>query len=79
MLLALGEFEKGGIEIETIERGVNHLIIAANLGCDDGLETLGTFYREGAVSKEDYASAFRAHQAAIDATKRQPQRQSLRA
>ncbi len=42
------------------ERGMKHLVIATNLGHDESLE---------AVSKEDYASALRGHQAAVDATK----------
>eukprot|EP00984_Skeletonema_dohrnii_P035264 scaffold34826_cov550-Skeletonema_dohrnii-CCMP3373.AAC.1 len=50
-------------------RAVKHWIIAAKLGYDDALENLKLEYREGQVSKEDFASALRAHQAAVDATK----------
>ena len=52
-----------------------HFIIAAKLGDDDSLEGLKSCYREGAVSKEDFAAALRAHQAAVDATK-SPQREA---
>jgi len=57
------------------ERAVKHLIIAANLGHDESLEYLKLIYREGRVSKEDFASALRGHQAAIDAAK-SPQREA---
>lgn len=52
-----------------LDRAVKHWIIAANMGSDDSLEALKKFYREGLISKEDLASALRAHQAATDATK----------
>jgi hypothetical protein len=48
---------------------VKHWIIAANLGFDDSLESLKKYFTQGLVSKEDYASALRGHQAAVDATK----------
>ena len=54
------------------DRAVKHLIIAANLGHDDSLEKLKLI---GRVSKEDFASALRGHQAAIDAAK-SPQREA---
>jgi len=47
-----------------IERAVKHWIIAANLGHDDSLETLRKGYAVGSLSKEDFAAALRAHQAA---------------
>jgi len=56
-------------------RAVKHWIIAANMGHDDSLENLKLVYREGRVSKEDFASALRGHQAAIDAAK-SPQREA---
>ena len=52
-----------------MDRAVKHWIIAANLGYDDSLESLKKYYRKGLVSKDDLASALRAHQAAVDATK----------
>ena len=60
------------------ERAMKHWIIAANLGDDDTLKNVKRGYKNGLVSKEDFASALRAHQAAIDATQspkgRQPQK-----
>jgi TPR repeat protein len=57
-----------------IERSVKHFIIAASLGHDDSLKALKQLYAAGLVSKEDFAAALRAHQAAVDATK-SPQRE----
>jgi len=68
------------------DRAVKHWIIAANMGHDGSLENLKLvyreglpaspqIYREGLVSKEDFASALRAHQTAVDATK-SPQRET---
>eukprot|EP00985_Skeletonema_marinoi_P001746 scaffold698_cov195-Skeletonema_marinoi.AAC.2 len=51
------------------DREVKHLIIAARLGCDYSIENLRTSYVDGLVSKEEFATALRAHQAAVDATK----------
>jgi hypothetical protein len=56
-----------------IERAVKHWIIAANLGHDESIQVLKKCYKDGFVSKEDLATALRAHQAAVDATK-SPQR-----
>jgi TPR repeat protein len=51
------------------ERAVKHFIIAANLGYDYSLTNLKRLYADGHASKEDYAGALRAYQAAVDATK----------
>jgi tetratricopeptide (TPR) repeat protein len=51
------------------EKAAKHFIIAANLGCQVSLKVLMKLYKEGHVSKNDYAGALRAHQAAVDATK----------
>ncbi len=51
------------------QRARKHLIIAANLGYENSLKGLMTLYKDGHASKEDYAGALRAHQAAVDATK----------
>jgi len=56
------------------DRAVKHWIIAANLGDDDSIEKLKEMYKCGYVIKEDFASALRGHQAAVDATK-SPQRE----
>lgn len=50
------------------QRDLKHYIIASNLG-HDSMQELRTFYAAGELSKEDFATAIRAHQAAIDATK----------
>ena len=57
------------------EIAVKHFIIAATLGFDDAIKALKEFYKEGFVSKEDFATDLRAHQAAINATK-SPQRKA---
>ena len=51
------------------ERARKHWIIAANLGYDDSLKCIRTLYADGHASKEDYADALRACQAAVEATK----------
>ena len=57
----------------TVERAVKHYIIAANLGLDQSMQRLKGFYKEGAISKDNFAAALRAHKAAVNATK-SPQR-----
>eukprot|EP00984_Skeletonema_dohrnii_P013064 scaffold5382_cov79-Skeletonema_dohrnii-CCMP3373.AAC.3 len=52
------------------ERAIKHWIIAATLGVDNAVKCLRDRYIDGLVCKEDFAAALRAHQAAIDATKR---------
>ena len=60
------------------ERAVKHFIIAANLGNDLSLQALKNCYKYGVVSKDVFAAALRAHQAALDATK-SPQRDAAEA
>jgi TPR repeat protein len=55
------------------ERAVKHWIINAKLGDQKSMEGLKEGYPNGLVSKEDFAAALRAYQAALDATK-SPQR-----
>eukprot|EP00984_Skeletonema_dohrnii_P012557 scaffold5111_cov84-Skeletonema_dohrnii-CCMP3373.AAC.6 len=62
--LAIFELNNG-----RMDRVVKHLIINAKLGDDKSVEGLKENYADGLVSKEDFAVALRAHQAAIDATK----------
>src|SRR6056300_1951161 len=52
-----------------IERARKHFIIAAALGYHDSLKELRELYADGHASKEDYANALRAYQAAVGATK----------
>eukprot|EP00984_Skeletonema_dohrnii_P008709 scaffold3248_cov77-Skeletonema_dohrnii-CCMP3373.AAC.3 len=59
---------------ERSDRAVKHLIIAANLGYDEAIQVLKECYKAGVASKEEFAAALRAHQAAVDATK-SPQRE----
>ena len=61
-----------------MDKAVKHFIIAVNLGLDESIKTLKEFYAKGVVSKEDFAAALRAHQAAVDATK-SPQRDAAEA
>jgi tetratricopeptide (TPR) repeat protein len=51
------------------ERARKHWIIAANLGDHDSLKALMALYKNGHASKEDYADALRAYQAAMEETK----------
>ena len=64
-------YNLGAIEWKdgNFERAVKHFIIAANLGEGESLKMLKEGYAKGLVSKEDFAAALRAHQAAVDATK----------
>jgi hypothetical protein len=57
------------------DRAIKHCIIAANLGHDGSLKSLKDGFQRGLMSKEDFAAALRAHQAAVDATK-SPQREA---
>jgi hypothetical protein len=60
------------------ERATKHLMIADNLGHDGALAELKDGYAALLVSKEDFVSALRGHQAAVDATK-SPQRDEAEA
>ncbi len=50
------------------DRAAKHLIINANLGCNESLQWIKYLFVNGIVSKEDYAAALRGYQAAVDAT-----------
>eukprot|EP00985_Skeletonema_marinoi_P007151 scaffold3127_cov87-Skeletonema_marinoi.AAC.1 len=58
-----------------MDRAVKHWIIAAALGHDAPLDAVKDSFRVGLVTKDDFASALRAHQAAVEATK-SPQREA---
>ncbi|KAK1747225.1 hypothetical protein QTG54_002569 [Skeletonema marinoi] len=60
------------------DRAVKHWIIAAKLQDEMAVSALQDAYREGCVRKEDFASALRGHQAAVDSTK-SPQRDEAEA
>ena len=57
-----------------MDRAAKHFIIAAKLGHDDSLGNVKDLYKDGLVSKDDFAAALRGHHAAIVATK-SPQRE----
>mmetsp|Transcript_26106 Transcript_26106/g.38329 ORF Transcript_26106/g.38329 Transcript_26106/m.38329 type:complete len:318 (+) Transcript_26106:61-1014(+) len=65
----------GIVEVESkrMDRAVKHFIIAASNGEIESMKMVRKGYETGVVSKEEFASALRAHQAAIDSTK-SPQR-----
>ena len=56
------------------DRAVKHWIIAANLGHDESIQALKECYKDGDISKDDFAAALRGHYAAVAATK-SPQRE----
>lgn len=51
------------------ENAVKHFMIAASFGHDKALEKLKEWYGFGTVTKADFATALRAHQAFINSTK----------
>jgi len=67
----------GFLEMENgrFERAAKHFIIAANLGDEESLQEVKDLFMRGIVSKEEYAAALRAHQAAVDAAK-SPEREA---
>jgi tetratricopeptide (TPR) repeat protein len=58
-----------GVHEGSIDRAVKHYIIAAKLGDDEALDAVKEGYKRGYASKEDFATALRGHQAAVDETK----------
>jgi hypothetical protein len=76
----LARHNLGYLELKNgrLERAAKHWIIAANLGHDNALNALKSCYKDGIISKEDFAAALRGHQAAVDATK-SPQREAAEA
>ena len=60
---------------ENDERAVKHFIIAAAQGMDESIKWLMEAFKRGFVEKDVLAAAFRAHKAAVDATK-SPQRKA---
>jgi len=47
-------------------RSMKHFMIAARYGEDESLSMVGKGYRQGHVTKDDYASVLRAHQRSCD-------------
>jgi tetratricopeptide (TPR) repeat protein len=67
-------FARNNLGVEEVnngryERARKHWIIAANLGHHNSLEGLRRLYADGHASKEEYANALRAYQAAVDERK----------
>ena len=62
----LGVIEMGN---GRFERAKKHFIIAANRGHEKSPNGVRGLYADGHASKEDYANALRAYQAAVEATK----------
>ncbi len=60
------------------DSAAKHYIIAANLGLKESLKPIKELYADGHASKEDYADALRAYQAATDATKSQQREEAER-
>ena len=65
-------------ENRDFDRARKHWIIAANLGFHESLNNIKILYKDGHTSKEDYAYALRAYQAAVEATK-SPEREEAEA
>jgi len=65
----------GMVEAENkrMDRAVKHFIIAASIGETESMKLVKKGYESGGVSKAEFATALRAHHAAIDSTK-SPQR-----
>ena len=65
-------------EFGRLDKAVKHWIIAANLGHEKSTKALKDCYKHGHVSKDDFAAALRANQAAVDERK-SPQREAAKA
>eukprot|EP00985_Skeletonema_marinoi_P031175 scaffold36657_cov66-Skeletonema_marinoi.AAC.1 len=70
--LGVHEVYQGRIEI-----AARHFIISANLGHDASLKALRELRAAGEVGHEDFVTAFRAHQAAVNATKSRQRAEAL--
>jgi len=72
---AEARLQLGIVEVENkrMDRAVKHFIIAASNGEIKSMTMVRKGYESGVVSKEEFAMALRAHQAAVDSTK-SPQR-----
>ena len=52
-----------------INRATKHCIISARDGYDESLKKVGKGYKEGHVTKDNYASTLRAYQVSVDEMK----------
>ena len=61
------------------ERALKHFMIASKQGYDESLGCVKDLYADGFASKEDYVSALRGYQAAVDAEKSEQREEAERA
>ena len=64
----LGIFEARQGNMDTMDKVMKHLIIAAKSGLDDSLKAVGEGYKAGLVTKDEYAATLRA-QVSVDEMK----------
>eukprot|EP00979_Chaetoceros_neogracilis_P008161 scaffold1805_cov166-Chaetoceros_neogracile.AAC.2 len=64
LVLWLGMYAQGNMD-----RAYKHWMISANDGCDLSMKTVQEGYKEGFVTKDDYAKTIRAHGNSIDEMK----------
>ena len=63
---ALGWYEE---QSDNIDRAMKHYLIAAGSGYDKSLKKVGEGYKDGHVSKDEYANTLRAYQVSVDEMK----------
>ena len=68
---AQARIELGGIEFEqgNYDRAYKHYMIAARGGFDMSLKKVGEGYKDGYVTKDEYANTLRAYQCSVDEMK----------
>ncbi|EJK75328.1 hypothetical protein THAOC_02948 [Thalassiosira oceanica] len=63
----LGVLYDEGIEVaKDIDKAIGHYETAAMYGCEDSLDNIKELFMSGLATKDDYASALRGHQHAIE-------------
>ena len=62
----LGHFE---IEKGRHDRALRHLLISANMGHKESLETINKMFMQGSAKKEQYAQALKGYQDAVEEMK----------
>ena len=67
----IARYALGGIEVSkgNTDRAMKHYMIAAKSGWDDSMESVGQGFKDGHVTKEDYATTLRAYQDSCDEMK----------
>jgi len=69
--LGVFEYKHGDMDL-----AMKHFIIAAKSGLDESLKQVGQGYKRGFVTKDDYASALRAHKESLDEMKSEQRRRA---